>query len=138
MTRIQKVLIRKDVLIEKGDEVILVGSRCKKCGHVFFPPRLFCVECFGSEMEVHEIGNRGVLYSFTISYAPSAHFTPPYTAGWIEMGEQIRVFAPISIEEDQNLKIGMNMQLIADVLWEEGEKQIVGYIFKPALEGGLR
>ncbi|RJX23114.1 MAG: hypothetical protein C4554_11685 [Dethiobacter sp.] len=135
MMGMQKVLIREGILIEKGDEVILAGSCCQKCGHMFFPPRSFCVDCFGSEMEVHEIGKRGVLYSFTTSYMPSAHFTPPYAAGWIEMGEQIRVFAPISIEEGQNLKIGMTMQLIADVLWEDGEKQIVGYIFKPALEG---
>lgn len=138
MNTIQKVLIRKDILIQKGDEVVLVGSRCKKCGYVFFPQRLFCVECFGSEMEVHEIGNRGVLYSFTTSYAPTVHFAPPYTAGWIEMEGQLRVFAPISIEEGQRLEIGMAMQLIADVLWEEGEKQVVGYMFKPALKGSLK
>ncbi len=137
MIVVKKVLIKEDVLIEKRGGVLLAGSRCKKNGHIFFPPRAFCVECFESEMEVCEIGNRGTLYSYTTSYLPAAHLPPPYTAGWILMNGQIKVFAPIVMEEEQRLKIGMPMKLVTNPLWEDNEKQVLGYAFKPDLKENL-
>ena len=82
-------------------------------------------------METVEFGDKGKLYSFTTSLMPSLHFEPPYTVGWIALEEGIKVFARIERGNNQNLVIGMEMELIIDELWQEGDKSVVGYKFRP-------
>ena len=82
-------------------------------------------------MEAIKLGNRGKLYSFTTSHMPASHFHPPYTVGWIDLAEGIRIFSPILAKEGQELQIGMEMELVIDELWQEGNRRIVGYKYRP-------
>jgi uncharacterized OB-fold protein len=43
----------------------------------------------------------------------------------------VRVFAPLVIEEEAQLIIGMKMELLVAELWREGEKSVVGYKYRP-------
>jgi hypothetical protein len=82
-------------------------------------------------METIKLGRRGKLYSFTTSHMPSAHFQPPYTVGWIDLAEGIRILSPIEKTEGQELQIGMEMELVIDKLWQEGNRRAVGYKYRP-------
>ena len=55
---------------------------------------------------------------------PVYHFTPPHAMGYIELPEGIRIFAPISGWKGKQLKIGMEMELIIDTLWEKDKNEI--------------
>lgn len=77
------------------------------------------------------LSQTGKLYSFTIVHMPSEHFSPPYAIGWIELPEGIRIFSPIQGWKENLLKIGMTMKLSFEKLWEEDEKEVMGYVFKP-------
>ena len=127
----EKVLIRDDIFTEGMDGTTLLASRCKSCGKVFFPKLQFCANCFSVEMEDTPLSRRGTLFTFTITYMPSAHFEPPFANGYVDIVEGARVFAPLVIQEDKPFKIGMEMELVVDTLWREGEKEIVGYKFRP-------
>ena len=110
----------------------LLGGRCKKCEKIIYPLRAVCLNCLSQDMEKLTLSRRGTLYSFTVVHMPSEHFEPPYTIGWIELPEGIRIFSPIRYRQEQALKIGMAMELSVEKLWDEQEKDVMGYVFRPS------
>ena len=51
---------------------------------------------------------------------------------WIREG--IRVFTPLEMEEGKPFTVGMEMEIRVGTLWEEEDKEVVG--FKFAVAGG--
>ena len=45
-----------------------LGAKCKRCGVVYVPPRLYCEECFDKLTEWVNVGTKGVVYTFTVAY----------------------------------------------------------------------
>ena len=129
--KIEAFPFRKGLFTEDSETVFLIGNRCKACGRIFYPPRPFCFDCFGEEIEPVKLGSRGRLYSYTICHMPSLHFTPPYMVGWVDLSEGIRIFAPLKMEVDERIWIGMEMKLVIDDLWEEEGRRAVGYKYSP-------
>ena len=132
--------VKKEVPIREGyfhqatspsEESYLIGSRCKSCGQVSFPKREHCLECFGQDMERVILRGNCKLYTFTIVHMPTEHYDPPYAIGWVEFPEGVRVFGQIKGWESQPLKIGMKMKVVIDTLWQEVEKEVIGYKFEP-------
>jgi uncharacterized OB-fold protein len=82
-------------------------------------------------MEEMPLSRRGKLYSYTIGRMAASRFQPPYVVGLVEMPEGIRVFAPLKVREDEPLRLGMDMEVVIEELWEEKDKQVIGYKFKP-------
>jgi uncharacterized OB-fold protein len=76
------------------------------------------------------------LYSFTIVHMPSEHFQPPYAIGWIELPEGIRIFSQIRGWQEGPLRTGMDMELAIEKFWDEGEKEVIGYTFRPSIDKG--
>jgi uncharacterized OB-fold protein len=128
-----KVPFREGLFEKVSGEWTLVGCRCKQCGQVFFPVREWCLNCSSRDLERVNLGRHGKIYSFTIVHMPSEHFEPPYAVGWIELAEGIRIFSQIRGWQEQPLKIGMDMELSVEKLWDEEDKEIIGYIFRPSV-----
>ena len=57
--------IAPDVFTWPSDEPRLVGSRCRACATVVFPSAGGCPRCGSADMERHELGRRGRLWTFT-------------------------------------------------------------------------
>lgn len=75
----------------------LLTSRCLKCGHMTFPPKPVCPECWESELEWVELSGRGTLVSYTeVSAAPAmfAH-EAPYTLCIVDLDEGVRCVSRI-------------------------------------------
>ncbi|MCK9195616.1 MAG: Zn-ribbon domain-containing OB-fold protein [Syntrophales bacterium] len=90
----------------------IMGSRCKKCGISFFPPRADCCHSLDSDMEWFEVKGTGKLLSFsTLRFGPTG-FTQglPYTIAVLDYGDY-KIFGRIesSISEAE-LHIGMEMK----------------------------
>jgi uncharacterized OB-fold protein len=47
------------------------------------------------------------------------------------MPEGVRIFAPLVISDEKSIQIGMEMEVIIDTLWQEGDNEVIGYKFKP-------
>ena len=109
----------------------LLGNQCKSCGRIYFPKAQFCFNCFDQKLEEVGLSRRGKLYSYTIGRMASTHFQPPYAVGLIDLPECIRVFAPLKITEDKPFRVGMEMEVVIEELWQEDDKQVIGYKFKP-------
>jgi uncharacterized OB-fold protein len=129
-----KVPIQKGLFEEANGGPALIGSKCRACGQVLFPPRPFCLNCMSPEVESIRLKRDGKLYTFTTVYMPSEHFPSPYAVGWIELPEDIRVFSQIRGWQEQPLKIGMNMRLYIETLWQDQDREVIGFVFRPVGE----
>ncbi len=118
----------------------LMGSRCKKCGALYTPPRSLCIKCYGSEMEWVKMKGTGRLAAFTcITVGPKLMIdegfnrTNPYCVGVVELDEGTRVDARIEGVDARNpetIKVGMPLHV--DYLHrEEGANLTTFLAFKP-------
>ena len=127
----EKKPIRENLFTERteGD---LVGFRCKSCNHILPPLTLVCNYCYGEDFERLPLSRMGKLYSYTAVYQPHKHFKVPYFAGYIDLPEGIRLFAPLKEREGKPFKVGMAMELIVEKLWDEDKHEVIGPKFQPA------
>ncbi len=98
----------------------LLGSRCRACGEMAFPAQTDCRSCCGRDTELVELGDRGVLWTWTIqSFMPKTPYlsdeTPetsrPSGVGYVEMPGGLRVETRIAENTPEELRIGMPMRL---------------------------
>lgn len=93
----------------------LMGTKCKKCGKVYFPPRGDCISCLGDEVEWVEINGDGKLVTYTeVNFAPTGFQEDvPYilALGLLNSGQQVfaRFSKDVSLEQ---VKSGMSVQLV--------------------------
>ena len=112
----------------------LMGTRCKKCGAVSFPPRADCVECMSGDFAFFELRGKARLHTYTkIAAAPSGfEELIPYTVGVADLDETGRILAWIgeSIKEDE-IKIGMELQVVPQIFEELEDIKVYYSLEKP-------
>ena len=94
------------------DQGKVMGTRCKECGTVHFPPVADCAECLSSDVEWFEVSGPGKLVSFSkLIYAPVGFEEDlPYSIALLDYGDY-KVFGRISKDiPDEQLQIGMAMK----------------------------
>jgi uncharacterized OB-fold protein len=97
----------------------IVGTKCKKCGTVHFPPRADCDTCLSSDFEWIQLSGKCKLITYTIvQFAPPRfRYDCPYTLAVAQFAEGPMVFAPVSKDiKQEEIKIGMNLQLVVTKL----------------------
>lgn len=122
------------------DEDKLMGSKCRKCGQLYVPPRHFCLECRSEDMEWHEMKGEGELAAYTcISIGPSFMIAEgydrknPYCTGVVTLAEGPRIVARIEgvdARDPESIKIGTAMKAEFLHRWE-GEEARSFLAFRP-------
>lgn len=97
--------------LEKGK---VMGTRCKGCAAIYFPPRSDCFRCLDSNMEWFEVFGTGRLLSFSeLKYGPVGFEDDlPYTIALLDYGDY-KVFGRISKDipyEDLNVGMGLKTE----------------------------
>lgn len=100
----------------------LMGSRCRKCGALFVPPRQICIDCYSYEMEWVHMSGRGKLAAFTAIRIPPPSMIAqgysrknPYCSGVVSLEEGGRVDARIEgldLDKPEEIKVGLPMKAI--------------------------
>jgi uncharacterized OB-fold protein len=101
--------------LEKGK---VMGTKCKDCGAVYFPPRSDCFKCLDSNMEWFEVSGAGKLLSFSeLKYGPVGFENDlPYTIALVDYGDY-KVFGRISKDIPyEELKVGMGLKAESNTL----------------------
>jgi len=107
----------------------VMATRCKKCGHEYFPPRADCPDCIGSEIEWFPIDVAGKLATYTtVNYGPSGFENDaPYSLAVVDFPSGLRVFGRLCREIDPaDIKVGMELKLAPAALAAER----IGYEFR--------
>jgi uncharacterized OB-fold protein len=95
------------------------GTKCPKCGKVFFPPRAVCADCMVQMNDLIELNNTGTLASFTVVAYPfvdpqTGKVRPfPYGYGLFKLdGVDTYTMHFIDEKDPSKLKIGMRVEAV--------------------------
>jgi uncharacterized OB-fold protein len=111
--------------LEKGR---VMATRCRRCGTNYFPPRLDCSKCLGSDVEWFEIKGNGKLLTYTVvNYGPTGFENDaPYTLAIADF-DGVRVFGRLSRSiKESDIKPGMTLKVLPVKL--PGDR--IGYEFQ--------
>ena len=125
----------------------LIGSRCRACGTYAFPKEsFFCRNpaCASTELEEVPLSPRGRLWSYTNNcYAPPPPYVAsepfePYAVAAVEL-ERERIVVLGQVEagvETSQLEVGMEMELTVGKLYEDAEREVVIWKWRPVAAEG--
>ena len=129
-----------------AQEPRLIGGRARSRGSYFFPKALAGADpaCSGDEIDEVLLSRTGRLWSFTTGeYAPPAPYVipggefEPYVIAAVELAAESlvvlgQVVAGVSVEE---LSMGMEMELVIDVLYSDDDHDYLVWKWAPAGHG---
>ena len=113
----------------------LLGSKCEKCGQVYFPSRRNCPRCMDDRSigEV-QLSDRGTLQTFVVASMAPPGFDAPHAQGYIDLYEDgPRVFSLlVDYGDGSRLQIGCEMDLKIIERGRDNENRVImGYRFRP-------
>lgn len=97
--------------LEKGK---VMATRCRRCGTNYFPPRMDCPKCVGSDVEWFEIKGNGKLLTYTVvNYGPTGfEEDAPYALAIADF-DGMRVFGRLSKSlKESDIKPGMGVKVL--------------------------
>lgn len=63
-------------------------TRCRKCGHIAFPPGVICSKCWSEDLEWVDLPQRAKVVTFTETQAGAPiGFPPPLIMAWLDFGK---------------------------------------------------
>jgi uncharacterized OB-fold protein len=104
--------------IDYLQEAKVMGTRCKDCGLVFFPPRADCYHCLAGNMQWFEITGKGKLITYSkLEFAPIGFQDDvPYSVALLDYGDY-KVFGRIASGlAEEEIQIGMEMKTAVNSL----------------------
>ena len=108
----------------------VMGTRCKDCGQVFFPPRADCYQCLASNVEWFEVSGKGKLLTYSeLKFAPVGFQDDvPYCIALLDYGKY-KVFGRIAkdVPEDE-IAVGMEMKTVVN----KTSNEQLNYVFQKA------
>lgn len=95
----------------------IMGINCKRCDRILVPPRMFCEYCYGPTEEWVEVGDTGIIETYSISYLDSDanRITEPILIGVIDFDNSpphhgiMHYFGEMDKEK---IKIGMKVKAV--------------------------
>ena len=136
--QIESISVHDGLVVGTADAPELVGSRCRTCGVIAFPPQASCAACTSGDIEPRRLARRGTLWTWTIQcfapksppYAGTADDFEPYGVGYVELPGEVRVEARLTESDPARLRIGMPMALV--LIPAPGPDGSLTYAFRPA------
>ncbi len=114
---------------------VLVGSKCKLCGKVWFPRKKVCPVCFRNDtMNVHPLATRGEIVTYSISHMSHIGIPTPYAFGYVYLPDNdITIYTLFKdwYPPERKLFIGQQVELCYDVIREDPwGNPIVSYLYR--------
>ncbi|MEW5759338.1 MAG: Zn-ribbon domain-containing OB-fold protein, partial [Candidatus Thermoplasmatota archaeon] len=97
----------KELMNEK-----IIGGRCKKCNFTYVPARIYCERCF-SDLEMVEVGKKGILYTYTIvdESIDGKKLEKPIIIGAIKLrGADTLFIHKLYSENEKDIRIGIEVE----------------------------
>jgi len=92
----------------------LMGTRCRKCGAKYLPPRAHC-KCGSADMEWFKAPCQGKILTYTsVGFPPqSMSKNAPYTVAIAELKDGSKLLAQLTGVTLETLRVGMSVQVVS-------------------------
>ena len=100
---------------ELRDNKRIMGTKCRQCGRILVPPRIFCEECFVEDMEWVQVEPKGTLVTFGESYfsTDGKKLKDPWMLGIVRLnGSDGGLIHFLGEARPEDLQIGMPMEAV--------------------------
>ena len=119
----------------EGGRLQLKGGCCKSCGALSFPKGQVCTQCLSLEIDDKILSGEGELYSYSRVHMAPKGWDVPYTIGYVDLPEGIRIFAHID-ESAGRAQIGARVRLGQGRVGTAQDGAILkSYLFAPVAGG---
>jgi hypothetical protein len=123
-------------LSSEGGKPQLLAGRCARCGAATFPRTTSCQNCQSKDIATLSVQGPFRLYSFSsVSQRPPGFYYKgevPYLLGYVELPIGIRIRSLLTGCALEDLKIGMEMELVVEKLHDDEEgNEVATYKFRP-------
>ena len=119
------------VRIGADGSVCLVGTRCNDCGTSIFPLVPVCPECMSENIADTDLATEGTLYSWSVVHVAPKGWNVPYIAGYVDLADNVRVFAHIADADPATLEMDMAVTLTTALLGDDNGAPVESYAFTP-------
>ena len=134
-----EIPIREGVFVfpeNENDTPHLIGCKCKECGDIVFPKRMFCDKCGSDEpMEEALIGEKGILDTYTIVRMNYPNFDLPYIMAVVTLPEyrDLHVVAQLEDCAPEEVRIGMPLAITIGKVKTDFStgKDVIAYKYRP-------
>ncbi|MBI3190629.1 Zn-ribbon domain-containing OB-fold protein [archaeon] len=109
----------------------LVGTVCKSCKSLHFPPRVVCMGCGLDNQEPIKFSGNGKLLSYTVIHAAPDGFEKqvPYVIGLVQLEEGPVISSQI-VGNTNDTSINKPVKVVFRRLTENGSAGVINYGFK--------
>jgi len=93
----------------------VMGAKCKNCGVVYVPPRMYCERCFGELKDWFNVGRRGSVHTYTIAYIDldGSRLKEPVIYAMVKIdGTDGGLVHKLGEVEPEDVKIGMKVEAV--------------------------
>jgi uncharacterized OB-fold protein len=119
-------------LTSSNGDAVLLGGRCSHCKRTFFPKIDICPDCFDTgRIEVVTLSGKGKLATYTVVRKGLGAKKAPYAIGYIDTPEHIRLIAPLADCDFDELRIGMDVEVVFEEETEDDGMPVVVYKYRP-------
>ena len=112
----------------------LIGSRCTKCGEVYFPRTPQCLKCYTETTEDYDLQRVGKVYSSTVVHLapPMYQGQVPYMVGHVELDNGVLVPTRFTEVGNNPLPVGVEVELVLEKLGQDEKgRTILVHAFRP-------
>lgn len=106
---------------DAGTPPELLGGYCRTCRRPYYPRPRYCPSCL-QEVEIHPVGGRGSVHSFTVVRTkPPLGLPQPYCVGYVDLDDTgLRVFGLLDPERLEDLALGASVHLTVRPMGHDG------------------
>ncbi len=111
----------------------LQGRLCRTCGTKYFPPIPLCPKCRRkTDFIDFQLSGLGKIYSYTVIHDPPSGFKDlaPYVIALVRLDEGPLVLSQIVDVDNDQLKIGMSVQVVFRRIGDAGRTGVLRYAYK--------
>jgi len=137
-----QIAFAPEVFTWPSDDPQLLGGLCGSCAAVTFPQRPSCARCGSVDITSHALPRRGTLWTFTTQdFLPKEPYASgetmetfqPYGVGMVQLGDEVKVEARLTVNDPSALRIGMDVELVVIPFRVDPDgTEIMTYAFAPA------
>ena len=121
-------------LVEAGEAgPRLIAGQCKACAALSFPKAPVCSACLSQEIETAHLSSEGTLYASAVVHQAPNGWDVPYTLGYVDLTDGIRVLAHIDGDAPINARVRLGVGRVGA---DQGGTPLMSYVFRPAAGGG--